>query len=137
MLHSLLQKKSERSLRWPEMLKWLTDENVPRPIVQLLRDQGYDVKDVHESGLAGCKDPSVISLARQEGRILVTADKDFSNLLLYPLGSHAGIVVLKMERPTGRGLTALFHLFLDSPALAEVSSALVIVQRGKVRIRKP
>ena len=118
------------------MHKWLTDENVPRQIIKLLRAQRYDVKDIREEGMAGAKDTVVMALATREERILVTTDKDFSSLILYPPGTHGGIVVLKMRHPTGRGLTNLFRRFLDTYDLSKIPSALVMISEGKVRIRK-
>jgi len=69
---------------------FLTDANVFVPMVMLagLRQIGHDVFDVKEKGLENLSDRELFELAQNEGRILVTMDKDFSSILLYPPGEH-------------------------------------------------
>ncbi len=117
------------------MLRWLTDENVPRQIIRLLRERGFDVADIRERGLEGSKDPQVIELARRENRVLVTTDKDFSNIILYPPNTHRGSVVLRMSKPRGVALTALFEAFVDRFDLESLSGATTIVSEQRVRQR--
>jgi predicted nuclease of predicted toxin-antitoxin system len=62
------------------MMKFLVDENIPPPVVSFLRSKGYDVKEVHQSITTGASDASVMGLACQEERILLTFDKHFSNI---------------------------------------------------------
>lgn len=119
------------------MLRWLTDENIPRPIIRFLREQGHDVKDARESGLEGAQDYLLIELARKEQRILITTDKGFSNIIAYTPGTHAGIVVLRMKKPTGKGLTALFRKFIETYDLSLVSGSLIIIGEKKIRRRNP
>ncbi|MHB1005663.1 MAG: DUF5615 family PIN-like protein [Chloroflexota bacterium] len=118
------------------MVKWLTDENVPRQIILLLRDRGHDAADVRERGLAGATDSDVFDLAQHELRILVTTDRDFSSVIQYPPGRHAGIVVLRMNRPSGEGFVRLFASFLVSIDLVSLPGTLTIVSDHKVRQRK-
>jgi len=35
------------------MIKFLTDENIPPPVVAQLRQKGFDVKDLRDLGLLG------------------------------------------------------------------------------------
>ena len=76
---------------------FIADANVFVPMVNGLRDMGHDVFDVKEKGLENLSDPEIFRLAQKERRILVTMDKDFSNILLYPPGEHHGIIVVKLD----------------------------------------
>ena len=73
------------------MTKFLVDENIPPAVAHFLRSKGFDVKEVKEAGIHGICDAEIMDLARQEGRVLLTFDKHFSNILLYPLHSHNGV----------------------------------------------
>jgi hypothetical protein len=58
------------------MLRFAADENFNNDIIRGLLDRNpdIDVIRVQDAGLAGVDDPSVLSWAAQEGRILLTHD---------------------------------------------------------------
>ena len=61
-------------------VRWLTNENFPAPSIAVLRASGHDVLSIAESH-AGDGDVNVLALAREEGRWLVTFDRDYGELL--------------------------------------------------------
>src|SRR5687767_5433008 len=68
---------------------------MPRSTARVLHEAGYEATDVRDIGRAGHKDPEIFARAQAIDAVLVTADLGFANLLLFPLGSHAGIVVTR------------------------------------------
>lgn len=61
-------------------VRWLVNENFPAPSVAVLRASGHDVLSIAESH-SGDADTEVLALAREEGRWLVTFDRDYGELL--------------------------------------------------------
>ncbi len=61
-------------------VRWLANENIPAPSVAVLRASGHDVLFIAESH-PGVDDTTVLALAREEGRWLVTFDRDYGELL--------------------------------------------------------
>ncbi len=61
-------------------VRWLVNENFPAPSVAVLRVSGHDVLSIAESH-SGDDDTEVLALAREEGRWLVTFDRDYGELL--------------------------------------------------------
>jgi predicted nuclease of predicted toxin-antitoxin system len=61
-------------------VRWLVNENFPAPSVAVMRASGYDVLPIAESH-SGDDDTKVLALAREEGRWLVTFDRDYGELL--------------------------------------------------------
>lgn len=57
-------------------MRFLANENFPRPSVRDLRAAGHDVLFILE-GLRRLDDPAIIRRARQESRIILTFDKDY------------------------------------------------------------
>ncbi len=114
----------------------IADANVFVPMVDGLRDMGHDVFDVKEKGLENLSDPEIFRLAQKERRILVTMDKDFSNILLYPPGEHQGIIVVKLYRLKVADATRLFLDAMDDIKPEDIPGNLVIIDRSKTRIRK-
>ena len=61
-------------------VRWLVNENFPAPAVAVMRATGHDVLSIAESR-PGDTDIEVLALAREEGRWLVTFDRDYGELL--------------------------------------------------------
>ena len=120
------------------MTRFLVDEDLPRSLAHLLRTEGLDAEDVRDVGLRGKTDSEVLQYAVSQDRALVTADLDFANLLTVPLGSHRGIVVARL--PNELPVTHVNGAIVEAiRALSEgdLSGALVIVEPGRIRLRKP
>jgi predicted nuclease of predicted toxin-antitoxin system len=103
-----------------------------------LREAGYGATDVGDSGLAGHKDPEIFSRAQAMDAVLVTADREFGNLLLFPLGSHSGIIVTRTpNQMLIRQLHDLLIQAIQSLAGKAMHGALMIVEPGRTRVRWP
>jgi predicted nuclease of predicted toxin-antitoxin system len=120
------------------MLKFLIDEDGSRSTARLLSQEGFDSQDVRDVGLRGHSDHDVLEYAKAHHQVLITCDKGFANTLIYPLGSHTGIIVIRIpdELPLSQfhqEVIASTHSIKDQ----ELSGALVIIQIGRIRIRRP
>lgn len=83
-------------------MRFFTDENLPRDVIDMLRKNGYDVKDVRESGYSSYDDMKLINIAKEENHISITADKDFSNILYFPPEDYPGIIVIRVKKQQER-----------------------------------
>jgi predicted nuclease of predicted toxin-antitoxin system len=75
---------------------FVIDENMPRSTAPALREAGYEVVDIRDAGLRGADDSRIFSLAQSLAAALITADLDFSSILSFRPGQHAGIVLVRM-----------------------------------------
>jgi len=118
--------------------KFLVDEDMPRSTAEVLRQAEHEAEDARDVGLRGHSDQEVFDHAQVQGAILVTADKDFANILRFPLGSHAGIIVVRVpdRLPTQRVNEELLQA-LERLKQQKLTGALVIVEVGRIRIRRP
>jgi len=117
------------------MLKFKVDENLPAEAASLLAEAGHDTLTVPEQQLGGRPDLDVADACRQEGRVIVTLDLDFSDIRAYPPADYAGIIVVRLTRlDKHRVLLALQRLLpiLDQEPLA---GKLWIVDETTIRIR--
>ena len=62
-------------------MKFLADESVDYPVVKFLRDNTNSVDYITELS-PGITDDQVLDIAEQNSAILITADKDFGDLIL-------------------------------------------------------
>ena len=61
-------------------MRVLADENIAEQVIVRLRAAGYDVRWARETD-RGEADPTLLDLATQERRTLITYDKDFGDLV--------------------------------------------------------
>ena len=73
----------------------LTDENIDPDVVAGLRQLGFDVLDVVESGRAGSSDVDLIRWASSQGRVVVSHDADFGTLAILQKEPLVGLVFLR------------------------------------------
>jgi predicted nuclease of predicted toxin-antitoxin system len=118
-------------------VKVKVDENLPTTAAGVLRQAGYDPETVVDEGLVGASDSAISAAAASEGRILLTMDRGLGDVRAHPPGSHPGIVVLRVRDQDARATVAVVADLLDSFDLAEFSGCNVIVERDRVRVRRP
>lgn len=122
----------------PEALTVLLDQNVPRAIAQWLNTQRpqwtiYHTSDVELSGRA---DEVVFAWAQTRQAVIVTFDEDFADQRSFPIGSHAGIIRLRVWPTTVEETQQALARLLAEISDTELAHALVIVNREAIRIRR-
>ncbi len=76
-------------------MRLFADENVARAIVTRLRDLGHDV--LHASEIQpGAVDTDWLNLAEAEGRLILTSDKDFGELIFRDHLTSHGVILLRL-----------------------------------------
>jgi predicted nuclease of predicted toxin-antitoxin system len=76
-------------------VRWLADECVAGSVVARLREAGHDVTYMAELA-PSTSDLDVIAAAHREGRILLTEDKDFGELVFRWNRPVIGLVLLRI-----------------------------------------
>jgi predicted nuclease of predicted toxin-antitoxin system len=89
------------------------NENIPAPAVTALRARGHDVWWGSESG-PGWADTKVLELAQAQGRVLLTCDKDFGELVFKQRTPTAGVVLFRASRPSPEALGDFIARFVDA-----------------------
>lgn len=120
------------------MPRFLIDEDVPRSTARLLRQRGFAADDVRDVGLRGRSDRDVFAYAQETQATLITCDKGFANLRRFPLGTHAGIIVIRVpdEVPPAE-LNAELLNALASLGVGALAGCLVVIEVGRARVRRP
>ena len=114
-------------------MRFLIDENVPLLVAAALRSLEHDCFVVAESA-AQSVDPDLMALARQEQRILVTFDSDFSRLIFHDLKPAPPGVIYMRSRPEHAPLVAeTFIALFRAGAIDPIFHFITIETGGLVR----
>ncbi len=116
-------------------MRFVADENLDRQIVERLRQDGHQVRYVAEMA-SGVSDQEVLNVANNEQAVLLTADKDFGELVYRQALVNPGVILLRLA-----GLSPVVKAELVSGAvsahLTGISGEFVVISQRAVRIRHP
>ena len=84
---------------------------------------------------ARATDETILHLAVEQERLVVTMDKDFSELVYRSGKSHKGVLLLRLEDQNQQTKIDVISRILDSYS-AELVEHFSVYQNGQLRIRK-
>jgi hypothetical protein len=119
-------------------MRFLIDEDLPRSTADIFRKYGHEALDVRDIGLRGAKDLQIAAYAKKESLCLITGDYDFSDIRNYPPNQYRGLIILGIPKDsTASFILTLIEGFLSHTKLiSELTGKLIIVEPGRIRIRK-
>ncbi|MGH9105344.1 MAG: DUF5615 family PIN-like protein [Acidimicrobiales bacterium] len=79
----------------------------------------------------------MVSAASAEHRLLMTLDRGMGDIRAYPPGSHAGIIVFRLDHQDAQTVRAAVEAFADNHAGDDLAACIVVVRGHLVRIRRP
>lgn len=112
-------------------MRFLIDRCAGRRLAEWLRAQGHDVVGAWELG----EDPgdrALLECAAEDGRVLVTIDTDFGELVYLQALPHAGLVRLP-DVPVERRI-ALMNALLERYRRALEAQAVITIRGERVRV---
>ena len=117
-------------------MKIKLDENMPASLVGILNALGHETDTVVHEGLAGCADPEVFQAARESERFFITQDLDFSDGRLFPPGTHPGLLLVRLSKPSRAHLVDRISSLFRSEKPDEWRGCFVVLTDRKLRIRR-
>lgn len=117
------------------MASFLIDECVSFQTYLLINTLGFTVKTVLDITHSGATDSDIFKIAQNQSLVIVTLDRGFGDIRIYPPNSHNGIIVLKAY-----GLNSLQQCHTVLEMLLKVESdfngSLFIVDGNRYRKKK-
>ena len=112
------------------------DENVTSFAKQLLAASGHEVDTVADERMIGANDDDLLAACMADGRLLITFDLGFGDIRVYPPGTHAGVIVLRLRDQQPAATLSVVRRFTATHDLEAIGGALVVVTDERVRIRR-
>jgi len=102
--------------------------------VSWLRSQGHDAIHLHEEGLDRLTDQEILEKARQEGRVLLTHDLDFSQLLALSKATSPSVIVFRLADMRPKSVNRHLDQVLQQAQKDLAQGAIVSVREGQIRV---
>ena len=115
-------------------LLFLADENFPRSSYEYLLELGYDIKSI-QLNHHGISDEEVIEIGIKEGRLIITFDSDFGELVFRKGYLPKGIIYFRLKtfRPKEPGQYVMN--LINDPNI-ELDGYFTVVDENQVRQRR-
>jgi predicted nuclease of predicted toxin-antitoxin system len=115
-------------------VKLVLDESIERQIADALKSEGYQIWYILDME-RGISDDKVLALANSNDAILLTADKDFGELVFRKNMISVGVVLLRIFGLANSEKAALALRVMEEHG-TEMLNAFTVVTTESVRIRR-
>ncbi len=114
-------------------MNFLADENIDKQIADYLRLMGHNVEYVAEKD-AGISDDEVLKIANEKTALLLTADKDFGELVFRQRRVTSGVVLIRLAglSPTRKAEIVVSAIKKHG---AELKDSFSVITPSSIRIR--
>ena len=117
-------------------MKFFLDENIPLSIIKVISKLSFEVEHAINAGLRGASDKEIAEYAKKQNAILITKDVGFGSILLYPKGSHYGLLVLRLPNYFNtEQIAEALKDFFSKVKPENLINHITILEAGKYRIR--
>ena len=118
-------------------MRFLIDNALPPRVAELLVSAGHDATHVRMYGMQAASDEAILTRAREENRIVVSADSDFGAILAAQESEQPSFILFREPNL----LSASDYVDMLLPVLpmleAELTTGCIAVfRRGLLRVRR-
>lgn len=118
-------------------MKFFLDTNIPYSALKVFEELNLEAVHARDVGLSRAADREIMNYAVKNKSILVTKDLGFANIILFPVESHYGVVVLRLPSFfKAYQFVNVLRDFLNSVDAKLLEKAIAIIKLGRYRIRK-
>lgn len=116
-------------------MKFLADMGISPDSVAFLQGFGHDAVHLHDEGLDCLEDSAILRKAQEEGRVLLTHDLDFGELIAASGGRLPSIVVFRLRNMRPERVNSCLQSIVSQHKESLEQGAIVSVTEGQIRVR--
>ena len=113
------------------MRRIILDQGLAAPAALVLRDAGWDAIHVREISMHTASDAEILVYAAREGRVVVTLDRDFPQMLAFLGGARPSVVLIRQQKLRVAAITEILTaIWQEYEAKLESGCILTFGARG-------
>lgn len=117
-------------------MRFLIDMPISPLLAEWLQREGHDAIHAAHVGLDQASDEGIITQARKESRIIVTADLDYARLLALAGSSGPGIILFRGGNYSDKEMLGLLKRALTTMSEDQLLDSIVVVDKKSIRRRR-
>ncbi len=117
-------------------MKALLDMPVSPALIQVLEEVGHSGVHAYHIGKKKASDRELLEIARQEGRVVITADLDFPRLLALSSARGPGLILFRGGSYSDAEMCELLREVLEKVEPAALERSVCVVDKRRVRITR-
>lgn len=114
-------------------MNFLVDMPVSQQLSAWLNQNGHHAVHASEINLHNAKDKDIVALAKKQGRIIITADLDFPQILALSRAPSPGIILFRGGSYSDKEMLALLKRVLDRFDAVKLTHAITVVDKTRIR----
>jgi predicted nuclease of predicted toxin-antitoxin system len=116
-------------------MKFLADMGISPRSVAFLRSLGHDAIHLHEEGLDRLSDASILAKAQCEGRVVLTHDLDFGDLMAASQAQLPSVVIFRLRNMSAGHLNRYLEIILANYQERLAAGVVISVTERQIRVR--
>ena len=116
-------------------MRFLLDQDIYLGTLRFFEGVGHDVVPVSQLGFSQAQDETLLRLAQEQGRIFVTRDRDFGNLV-FAKAIETGVLYLRMTPVTQNKVLVELERVLNTYSEQDLLKSFVVIEADGHRMRK-
>jgi predicted nuclease of predicted toxin-antitoxin system len=117
-------------------MRILADMHISPETVRFLRELGHDAVRVNELLPANSPDSAIVKTARDSGRVILTQDLDFSELIAVSGDSQPSLISLRLSSSRIEYVNNILAKVLSGIEEDVKQGSIISVEDSRVRVRR-
>ena len=117
-------------------MRFLADMGVARRVIEWLRSEGHDAVHLRDEGLQRMPNGEIFEKAVSEGRIILTFDLDFGEIVALSGGRSVSVILFRLHNTRTPHVIDRLRKVLRNSGQALERGAIVVVEESRHRTRR-
>ncbi|MCK6620305.1 MAG: DUF5615 family PIN-like protein [Calditrichaceae bacterium] len=117
-------------------MKFLVDMPLSPELAEWLKLQGHDAVHAIEAGLSRSLDEMILDRARNEQRVIVTADLDYPRLLALAQMEGPGLILFRGGNYSEQEARERLGQALKKIPVEDLPTLIVVIEKDRIRQRR-
>ncbi len=116
-------------------MKFIADMGISQTTIKWLRDQGFNAVHVRDEMMHRAPDTEIVKKAKDENRIILTCDLDFTDIVSASGGKYPSVILLRLENETPPNVNKRLKQVIGESKKALIEGAIISVEETRHRVR--